>query len=103
MTTATTPLNGSVTSAGEDADTPADEASLVMCGDAGLYDGGHACPGRTPHRHPSSGATYLRMLSMTCALYSTPNWFGTVRSSVSAAAIASSSASCLTSASGSAA
>ena len=31
---------------------------------------------------------------MTCALYSTPSWFGTVSKSVSAAAIASSWASC---------
>ena len=54
-------------------------------------------------RQPSSGATYFRMLSMTCALYSTPNWFGTVSKSVSAAAIASSSASCGMSTSGSAA
>ena len=54
-------------------------------------------------RQPSSGATYFRTLSMTCALYSTPSWFGTVSKSVSAAAIASSSASCETSTSGSAA
>jgi hypothetical protein len=31
---------------------------------------------------------------MTCALYSTPSWFGTVSKSVSAAPIASSWASC---------
>ena len=54
-------------------------------------------------RQPSSGATYFRTLSMTCALYSTPSWFGTVSKSVSAAAIASSPASCSTSTSGSAA
>jgi len=43
------------------------------------------------------------MLSRAWALYSTPNWFGTVSSRVSAAAMASSAASGLTSASGSAA
>ncbi len=58
---------------------------------------------RRAQRQPSSGATYFRTLSTTCALYSTPSWFGTVSRSVSAAAIASSSASCATSASGSAA
>jgi len=31
---------------------------------------------------------YFRMLSIACALYSTPSWLGTFRSSVSAAAIA---------------
>jgi hypothetical protein len=44
-------------------------------------------------RQPSSGATSVRMVSMTCVLYSTPSWFGTVSRSVSAAAIASSWAS----------
>ena len=58
---------------------------------------------RRDQRQPSSGATYFRTLSMTCALYSTPSWFGTVSNSVSAAAIASSWASCETSTSGSAA
>ena len=77
------------------------------------------CHQRLPHKHlaargawsrapcgqrqPSSGATSVRMLSMTCALYSTPSWFGTVSRSVSAAAIASSWASCAMSSSGSAA
>ena len=55
------------------------------------------------YRQPSSGATNLRMLSMAWALYSTPSWFGTVSSSVSAAWIAVSWASCLTRTSGSAA
>jgi ABC-type proline/glycine betaine transport system permease subunit len=49
------------------------------------------------------GATYFRMLSNTCALYSTPSWFGTVSSNVSAAAMASSLASCFASTPGSAA
>jgi hypothetical protein len=43
------------------------------------------------------------MLSMAWALYSTPSWFGTVSSSVSAAWIARSEASSLTRTSGSAA
>ena len=54
-------------------------------------------------RQPSAGATCVRMVSMTCVLYSTPSWLGTVSKSVSAAAIASSWASCGMSSSGSAA
>ena len=80
-----------------------------------VRNGAGACPGlRRAHvrtrvlcpcgqRQPSAGATSVRMLSMTCALYSTPSWFGTVSRSVSAAAIASSWASCEMSSSGSAA
>jgi hypothetical protein len=37
------------------------------------------------HRHPRAGATWVRMFSMTWALYSTPSWLGTVKSNVSAA------------------
>ncbi len=60
-----------------------------------------SCP--CGQRQSRAGATVVRMLSMTCVLYSTPSWFGTVSRSVSAAAIASSWASCATSTSGSAA
>lgn len=56
-----------------------------------------------PQRQPSAGATWVRMVSMTCALYATPNWLGTVSSKVSASAMASSCASCAISRSGSAA
>ena len=41
-----------------------------------------------PSASRAPGATYLRMLSIAWALYSTPSWFGTVSSSVSAAWIA---------------
>src|SRR5690606_1837417 len=53
------------------------------------------------HRQPSSGAPWVSTASRTWALWSTPSWLGTVSSSVSAAAIASSSASSFTSLSGS--
>ena len=46
------------------------------------------------YRQPSAGATCTRIDSITCALYSTPSVLGTVRSSVSASAIASSAFSC---------
>ena len=59
--------------------------------------------GTRSQRQPSAGATWARTFSMTWALYSTPSWLGTVRSSVSAAWIASSMRSCSTSNSGSAA
>jgi hypothetical protein len=54
-------------------------------------------------RQPRPGATCFRIASRTWALYSTPSWFGTVRSSVSASAMASSFLSCSTRTSGSAA
>src|SRR5947199_10838552 len=65
----------------------------------------HAPPavGSVRPRQPSSGATYLTMLSIAGALYSTPCWLGTVRSRASAAAIAVSWSSSLTTTSGSAA
>ena len=58
---------------------------------------------RRPQRQPRPGATSRSTVSTRCALYSTPSWFGTVSRTVSAAAIASSLASCSTSTSGSAA
>src|SRR5690606_36034393 len=67
----------------------------VAAREPGCYGRGHV------QRQPSSGATYFRTVSMTWALYSTPSWFGTVSSSVSAAAIASSSRSFSIRASGS--
>jgi alkanesulfonate monooxygenase SsuD/methylene tetrahydromethanopterin reductase-like flavin-dependent oxidoreductase (luciferase family) len=59
--------------------------------------------GEDLHRHPSAGATCFRIASMTCALYATPSWLGTVRSSVSASAMPSSSRSWAMSRSGSSA
>lgn len=56
-----------------------------------------------PQRQPSAGATWVRMVSITCALYATPNWLGTVSSRVSASAMASSCASWPISCSGAAA
>lgn len=56
-----------------------------------------------PQRQSSAGATWVRMVSITCALYATPNWLGTVSSRVSASAMASSCANCAISRSGSAA
>ena len=61
------------------------------------------CATHTRQRQPSAGATCLRMDSITCALYSTPSWLGTVSSSVSASAMASSALSSSISRSGSAA
>jgi hypothetical protein len=55
------------------------------------------------HRQPSAGATPLRIASITCTLYSTPNWFGIVSSRVSASAMASSFLNCSMRTSGSAA
>lgn len=54
-------------------------------------------------RQPSAGAMWRRMFSITCALYATPSWLGTVSSSVSASAMASSARSCSISRSGSSA
>ena len=54
-------------------------------------------------RQPSAGATVVRIASITCTLYATPNWFGTVSKRVSASAIASSFRSCSMRTSGSAA
>src|SRR5947209_10939332 len=55
------------------------------------------------YRQPRAGATCVRIDSSTCALYSTPSVFGTVRSSVSASAMASSPLSSSINTSGSAA
>src|SRR4029078_3791459 len=92
-------------------DKPSD--TLVEVSGEGFWTGSSTLPHlhqllarrRAPgvYRQPSSGATNFRMLSTACALYSTPSWFGTVRSSVSAAWIAVSLASSRTSTSGSAA
>ena len=45
---------------------------------------------RASHLHPRRGATSVNTASITCALYSTPSWLGTVSSKVSASATASS-------------
>ena len=51
--------------------------------------------GRERHAgcHPMAGATCSAIVSSRCALYSTPSWFGTVSSSVSASRTATSRAS----------